>query len=239
MLTLIAEGRVRAEGRRDQSRPMSGTQQPVCTSTATSGSTRRAWPPALPQNGRLAAERGPTVQLTQQRMRRGRSALWANTTLGLISFWWTGGRQQQGRSVMPIRSCRHLLTLDAPHTRRRKQIDRSRRIFTDFLDHDFSPPTRPTTTPPARPSTAPSSSTSSASPSPSSNPSPSSAANGAPNPPSTAENPPGLPPSAATELVTACDHKYPLWVQTLRPPTTITLSHPPASVDPVPHHRFP
>ena len=65
-------------------------------------------------------------------------ALWANTTLGLISFWWTGGRQQLGRSVMTITHLPELLTLDVRQLSR-EQIDRSHRIFADFLDYEFLP----------------------------------------------------------------------------------------------------
>jgi len=65
-------------------------------------------------------------------------ALWANTTLGLISYWWTGGRQQLGRSVMPITKLPDLLTLD---TRKlsHEQIDHSHQLFADFQDHEFLP----------------------------------------------------------------------------------------------------
>lgn len=39
-------------------------------------------------------------------------ALWANSTLGLVSFWWTGSRQQQGRAVLTVSSLPKLLMLD-------------------------------------------------------------------------------------------------------------------------------
>ena len=65
-------------------------------------------------------------------------ALWANTTLGLISFWWTGGRQQLGRSVMTITHLPELLTLDVRQLSR-EQIERSHRIFADFLNREFLP----------------------------------------------------------------------------------------------------
>ncbi len=39
--------------------------------------------------------------------------LWANTTLGLVSFWWAGTRQQQGRSRLTISRLPQLLSLDA------------------------------------------------------------------------------------------------------------------------------
>ena len=38
--------------------------------------------------------------------------LWANTTLGLISFWWAGTRQQQGRSIFTITRLPRLLSID-------------------------------------------------------------------------------------------------------------------------------
>ncbi len=65
-------------------------------------------------------------------------ALWANTTLGLIGYWWVGSRQQQGRSVMSITGLPSLVTLDI-RTLTQKQIGRSHRIFADFLDHEFLP----------------------------------------------------------------------------------------------------
>ena len=65
-------------------------------------------------------------------------ALWANTTLGLISFWWTGGRQQQGRSIMTITQLPELPMLDVRQLSR-EQIERSHRLFADFRDHEFLP----------------------------------------------------------------------------------------------------
>ena len=64
--------------------------------------------------------------------------LWANTTLGLLSFWWTGGRQQLGRSVMTITHLPELLTLDVRQLCQ-EQIDRSHRLFAEFHDHEFLP----------------------------------------------------------------------------------------------------
>ena len=82
----------------------------------------RAWP-----NFRLADTAGEEA-----------IALWANTTLGLVSFWWTGGRQQLGRSVMTITHLPELLTLDVRQLSQ-VQIKHSHRIFADFLDHEFLP----------------------------------------------------------------------------------------------------
>ena len=64
--------------------------------------------------------------------------LWANTTLGLVSFWWTGGRQQLGRSVMTITHLPELLTLDIRRLSP-AQVEISQQMFAEFLDHDFLP----------------------------------------------------------------------------------------------------
>lgn len=39
--------------------------------------------------------------------------LWANSTLGLMMFWWTGTRQQQGRARMTISRLPNMMTLNA------------------------------------------------------------------------------------------------------------------------------
>lgn len=39
--------------------------------------------------------------------------LWANSTLGLMMFWWTGTRQQQGRARMTITRLPDMMILDA------------------------------------------------------------------------------------------------------------------------------
>ena len=64
--------------------------------------------------------------------------LWANTTLGLIAFWWAGTRQQQGRANMTITRLPHLVSLDAAKLSDR-QLNMSRRIFEDFQGQEFLP----------------------------------------------------------------------------------------------------
>lgn len=39
-------------------------------------------------------------------------ALWANSTLGLMSFWWIGTRQQRGRAMLQVTRLPELLALD-------------------------------------------------------------------------------------------------------------------------------
>ena len=54
--------------------------------------------------------------------------LWANSTLGLILFWWKGTRQQAGRSRMTITAIPDLPVLD-PRTLTEGQTDHCRAIF--------------------------------------------------------------------------------------------------------------
>ena len=51
-------------------------------------------------------------------------ALWANSTLGLMCFWWVGSRQQQGRSVLTISGLPSLTTID-PRALKPSQLHRA------------------------------------------------------------------------------------------------------------------
>lgn len=65
-------------------------------------------------------------------------ALWANSTLGLMAFWWAGSRQQQGRSVLTISGLPNLMVLD-PRTLSPSRLQRASDIFTEFRDKPFLP----------------------------------------------------------------------------------------------------
>ena len=65
-------------------------------------------------------------------------ALWANSTLGLISFWWLGSRQQQGRAVVTISRLPDLLVLD-PGRLSAVQIGAARAAFNRFQDEPMLP----------------------------------------------------------------------------------------------------
>ena len=64
--------------------------------------------------------------------------LWANTTLGIISFWWAGTRQQQGRSRLTITRLPRLLSIDVK-TLNNEQLALSEKIFDDFRGRNFLP----------------------------------------------------------------------------------------------------
>ena len=65
-------------------------------------------------------------------------ALWANTTLGLICFWWVAGRQQQGRAILTISGLPALPVLDVRELDAR-QLRIAARIFEDFREWTFLP----------------------------------------------------------------------------------------------------
>ena len=64
--------------------------------------------------------------------------LWANTTLGLISFWWIGSRQHQGRAILTISKLPALTVLD-PQQFNAEQLDRANTIFEEFRDRKLLP----------------------------------------------------------------------------------------------------
>ncbi len=64
--------------------------------------------------------------------------LWANTTLGLMSFWWKGSRQHQGRASMTISRLPQLPILD-PRELVDTQMERARAIFREFRQRPLLP----------------------------------------------------------------------------------------------------
>ena len=68
------------------------------------------------------------------------AALWANTTLGLISFWWRGTRQHGGRARLTIKTLPSLpmLVLDLASLSA-EQIEQAGAVFDEFAARDFLP----------------------------------------------------------------------------------------------------
>ena len=64
--------------------------------------------------------------------------LWANTILGLFSFWWIGSRQQQGRARLKITQLPRLAALD-PRILSKEQITQAENIFERFREKTFLP----------------------------------------------------------------------------------------------------
>ena len=65
-------------------------------------------------------------------------ALWYNTTLGLIGFWWHGIRQQQGRATVSVSRHPELPVLDA-RTLSGAQLGGAAAIFEAFAGREFLP----------------------------------------------------------------------------------------------------
>ena len=64
--------------------------------------------------------------------------LWANTTLGLMTFWWLGTRQQLGRARLTISNLPSLLVID-PRELSKSQLKRAKSILSDLSEIDFLP----------------------------------------------------------------------------------------------------
>ncbi len=64
--------------------------------------------------------------------------LWANTTLGLMAFWWLGTRQQQGRARLTVSALPGLPVLD-PRGLSEEQHATAARLFAAFREREFLP----------------------------------------------------------------------------------------------------
>ncbi len=82
----------------------------------------RAWPNVIP--------RKPQYEIPL--------LLWANSTLGLLLFWWYGTRQQAGRACITVTKLPGLAVLD-PRILTEGQMDRCRTVFEDFKDKPLLP----------------------------------------------------------------------------------------------------
>ena len=65
-------------------------------------------------------------------------AIWGNSTLGLLSFWWHANRQQPGRAVVSISAAETLPVLDF-RTLTDDQLATAKAIFDEFRDRDLKP----------------------------------------------------------------------------------------------------
>ena len=64
--------------------------------------------------------------------------LWANSTFGLIAYWWTGARQQQGRTRLTITKLPEIPVLD-PRALDARQIALCEAVFEEIKNRDFLP----------------------------------------------------------------------------------------------------
>ena len=65
-------------------------------------------------------------------------ALWGNSTLGLLLFWWHANRQQPGRAIITVTTAKTLPVLDF-RALSEEQIKQAKTIFNEFKDQSFRP----------------------------------------------------------------------------------------------------
>ncbi len=65
-------------------------------------------------------------------------AVWGNSTLGLLSFWWHSSRQQSSKASVTIRSAESLPVLDF-RALSNEQLDTAEAIFEEFRDLELKP----------------------------------------------------------------------------------------------------
>ena len=65
-------------------------------------------------------------------------ALWGNSTLGLLSYWWHSSRQQSSKAGMTIRSAESLPAMDF-RSLTDKQLATAQAIFEEFRDKELQP----------------------------------------------------------------------------------------------------
>ena len=65
-------------------------------------------------------------------------AVWGNSTLGLLSYWWHSSRQQSSKAGMTIRSATSLPVLDF-RTLSEAQLATAEATFQEFRDKDLQP----------------------------------------------------------------------------------------------------
>ena len=65
-------------------------------------------------------------------------ALWSNSTLGLLSYWWHSNRQQSSKATLKITVAPTMPTLDLRTLSDDQHID-AKRIFEDFRNRELSP----------------------------------------------------------------------------------------------------
>ena len=65
-------------------------------------------------------------------------AVWSNSTVGLLSYWWHASRQQSSKAAMSIRSADSLPVLDL-RTLTDAQLAKAEEIFDEFRDKELHP----------------------------------------------------------------------------------------------------
>ena len=79
----------------------------------------------------------PNVNFSDKRFDKA-FAVWSNSTLGLLSYWWHSNRQQSSKAGMTIRSAESLPTLDFLALTD-EQLMMAEMVFDEFRDGELKP----------------------------------------------------------------------------------------------------
>jgi len=81
----------------------------------------------------------PNFSLTKPSVAREKALLlWANTTLGLLLFWWEGNRQQSGRARITLTGLPSMTALDV-RSLTKGQLKKAEAMFGEFSEREFLP----------------------------------------------------------------------------------------------------
>ena len=92
---------------------------------------------AITERVSIGGRAWPNVTFTDARLDYA-FALWCNSTLGLLLYWWHANKQQTGRGITTIRALESLPVLDF-RALNRTQLQTAQGIFNDFRNVDLKP----------------------------------------------------------------------------------------------------
>ncbi len=92
---------------------------------------------ALTERETIGGRVWPNVNFSDQRLDYA-FAVWGNSTLGLLSWWWHATRQQSSKANMTIRSAESLPVLDFRELND-GQLSSAERVFEEFRDKELKP----------------------------------------------------------------------------------------------------
>ena len=92
---------------------------------------------AFTERKTLGGSEWPNVKFEDERFDYA-FAIWSNSTLGLLLYWWCANRQQPGRGRTTVKRISDLLTIDF-RSLSAEQLDTAKEIFEAFRQQEFQP----------------------------------------------------------------------------------------------------
>ena len=99
--------------------------------------TSQALGVAATESPSIGGRAWPSVHFDDQRFERA-LAVWSNSALGLLCYWWHSSRQQDGRGIVTVHSLETLPCLDF-RALTNEQLAAAEAIFNEFRDKDLQP----------------------------------------------------------------------------------------------------